>query len=152
MSLYNAIMGFNPLASHVLADLGLTQDDVPRFRDAYITEDGKLAILTRTGGANREDYAAENEKLRQVPGYIRDHDDEFDTTFAHWYFEPQHPIIPEVLEQLMEIQGGAYDPLGRFRQMVEDMKSGADTPEARRGFEVASPKVIVIEDPDRRKP
>lgn len=90
MSLYNMMFGVCPIAGYVLQAIGLTPEEVPRLRDAYIAgKDGEpdhLVVLTRSGGANRADYAEENEALRMVEGYLSDEDDEFDATFAVWRF------------------------------------------------------------------
>ena len=53
MSLYNALFGTNPFANALLMALGITASDVPRFRDCYLDDDGKIVIFTRTGGGNR---------------------------------------------------------------------------------------------------
>ena len=77
---------------------------VARFRDAWVEKgsDGQpvIAIYTRTGGGNRECYCGEygrthpdpdcylavNEELARHPLYIRDADDDFDSTYATFYF------------------------------------------------------------------
>lgn len=59
MGLYNLVFGVNPMADIILATLGLTREDVGRFRDAFVA-DGKIAIYTRNGGANRECWCAGN--------------------------------------------------------------------------------------------
>jgi hypothetical protein len=53
MSLYNMVFGQNPIADLLLGILGLTREDVGRFRDAFVSE-GQIAIYTRNGGGNRE--------------------------------------------------------------------------------------------------
>lgn len=79
----------------------------PRFRDCFIgivttdwsntnmgiptkkidiSPERYINILTRTGGGNREDYAAEIEELRAFPTYVKDEDDSFDSTFALFTF------------------------------------------------------------------
>lgn len=91
MSLYNMIAGVNPATFYVLPMLGHHGDWYPRFRDCFI-EDGKIVVMTRTGGGNREGYAEENYAITQLPGYIRDEDGSFpgrmDDTYAFWYFDP----------------------------------------------------------------
>lgn len=116
MSLYNMMFGANPNTHAYLKMLGLTPADVPRFRDCFLskTDDGDvlIAIHTRTGGGNRDYYESEegcrynypeyfkgediptgpwNDDLRSVPGYLRDEDDEFDSTYATFYFK-----VPEL--------------------------------------------------------
>lgn len=96
MSLYNMMHGINPLAAMVLAMLGTKPDAIPRFRDAYF--DGEhLCIYTRTGGGNREAYDGPvpsewcpegpyNSDLRALPGFLHDEDDDYDSTYATFYF------------------------------------------------------------------
>jgi hypothetical protein len=85
MSLYNLMFGVNPAANVLLATLGLTQGDVPRFRDCFI-QGKEIIIHTRTGGGNRESYEEENEELTRNPFYIGDEDDDFDSTYANFAF------------------------------------------------------------------
>lgn len=88
MSLYNLVRGVNPNAGICLGMLGVFKPSgVPRFRDAWLSDDGtRITLLTRTGGNNREDYTEENEKLKLLPGYMMDIDDDFDGTFARWIY------------------------------------------------------------------
>jgi len=53
MSFYNLIFGENPASDVLLATLGLSRDDVGRFRDCFVS-DGKIVVYTRNGGGNRE--------------------------------------------------------------------------------------------------
>jgi len=106
MSLYNAVMGTSPLAPLVIKILNLKPDGVPRFRDAWASDDGsELVILTRTGGNNRPDYERENAALTQIEGYKHDCDDSFDPTFAHFTYE-----TPERFRNDLAIVG-AFLPL-----------------------------------------
>ena len=52
MSLYNMLFGVNSAAPVLLATLGLTESDVPRFRDCHLNGE-QIVIYTRTGGGNR---------------------------------------------------------------------------------------------------
>lgn len=54
MSLYNMLFGQSANADALLAVLGLTRGSVGRYRDCYLTEDGRIAVYTRNGGGNRE--------------------------------------------------------------------------------------------------
>jgi hypothetical protein len=106
MSLYNMLFGVNQAAPVLLAALGLSVSDVPRFRDAYVAGD-RIVIHTRTGGGNRDYYEnAEtcranypeyfkgendpsgpwNDDLRANPHYDQDADDDFDSTYADFFF------------------------------------------------------------------
>lgn len=92
MSLYNLMNGFNPACVFMLPMLGKHPDQYPRFRNCFATlEDDRdpeenILVLTRTGGGNREAYEEENQAIREMDYYIRDHDAEFDSTFAIWVF------------------------------------------------------------------
>ena len=86
MSLYNAIMGFNPACIYVLPMLGRKQDEYPRFRDCFITDDSKrILIYTRVGGGNRNSGYGE-EKLYEDPNFYSTYDDDFDSTYGNYEF------------------------------------------------------------------
>ncbi|TLX17171.1 hypothetical protein [Rhizobium sp. MHM7A] len=114
MSAFSMVAGTNKLAGLVLHALNLEHGQVPRFRDAYldIDEPGrpKLVILTRTGGGHRSRYIQENETLSGLVGFISDHDDPFDTTFAHWKFDVPVNAPPAVTSAIAEITEMAADP------------------------------------------
>jgi hypothetical protein len=118
MSSFNMVAGYNKLAPMVLHALNLEPGQVPRFRDAYldIDEPGcpKLVILTRTGGGNRSGYVNENKTLSGLVGFISDHDDSFDTTFAHWKFEVPSDLDPEIKDVISQITTLAADPNSRL--------------------------------------
>lgn len=82
----------NPDNETILAALGLKKDEVPRFRGAMI-EDGKVLIHTRSGGGNRDWLAEKNALLAANEYYIEDADDEFDCTYANFWFR-----IPDSLQ------------------------------------------------------
>lgn len=92
MSLYNMLNGANPATFFVLPMLGKHPDEYPRFRDCFIGDDERpelkdhIHVYTRTGGGNRECYEAENQAMREMPGFVTDYDDSFDCTFASWVF------------------------------------------------------------------
>jgi hypothetical protein len=108
MSLYNSLFGINDKTAVLLNCLEINIKDVPRFRDCYI-DDTHIVIHTRTGGGNREYYENEetcrknypeyfdgkdkppagpwNAGLRASPYYDFDKDDEYDCTFANFYFK-----------------------------------------------------------------
>lgn len=99
MSFYNMLHGYNPLAGVLLKILDVSPDKIPRFRDSYF--DGEhIVIYTRTGGGNRDWYDGPNDDnpdgpwnsdLRALPGFVRDEDDDFDSTYASFYFTvPEH--------------------------------------------------------------
>ena len=83
------LLGRHPIAGPLLYSLGFESEEevrqIPRLRDVYLYDD-EIRILTRTGGGNRPDYEAENQALRERPGFLRDWDDAYDSTFAWWAF------------------------------------------------------------------
>lgn len=85
MSLYNMLNGVNPATFVILPMLGEKHpDQYPRFRDCFI--DGEeIHIYTRVGGGNRNCGFGE-EELQAHPNYLRDEDDDFDSTYATYIF------------------------------------------------------------------
>ena len=87
------LFGMSPAVAWVLPMLGKHPDEYPRFRDCFLGDpdhpeyDNHIHIYTRVGGGNRGDYEEEIKKLRSIPGYVDDFDDEFDSTFATFVFE-----------------------------------------------------------------
>ena len=147
MSLYNMLFGVNPLSGIVLESLGLGPNDVPRFRDAYFdAEQNRLVIYTRTGGGNRDYYDSEesrraeygsyddvdadtyagpyNDDLRDIVGFMYDEDDDFDCTYAYFYFAV--PVAFEPIFDTMRDLGAGKDlnPTERFQKMITDLQKG----------------------------
>lgn len=86
MSLYNMMNGFNPACVLIMPMLGRNQDEYPRFRDCFVTEDGNIAIYTRVGGGNRNCGYGE-EELYKDENFIKTYDDDFDCTYATYEFK-----------------------------------------------------------------
>lgn len=88
MSMYNMLFGVNPLTPFLLDCIGVSMNEIPRFRDCFPSQenDGNIIIYTRTGGGNREYYEQQNEVLRQHQNFVRDWDDDFDCTYAYFEF------------------------------------------------------------------
>ena len=86
MSLYNMLNGFNQACVFIMPMLGRKQDEYPRFRDCFVTDDRKrIAIYTRVGGNNRNCGFGE-EKLYDDPLFVKTYDDDFDSTYATYEF------------------------------------------------------------------
>lgn len=83
--MFNMLFGKNPLSDMILATLGLTPGDFGRFRDCYI-KDNQICVYTRCGGGNREDYQSVFDEMEKHPCYYDDQDDDFDSTYATFYF------------------------------------------------------------------
>lgn len=80
---------------------------VPRIRDAWVEkgEDGSPVIVfyTRIGGGNRADYADHIRDMQAHEGYLRDRDDNFDSTYATFYYRTPEEWVealsqPEVMQ------------------------------------------------------
>ena len=85
MSLYNMINGVNPATFFILPMLGEKHpDNYPRFRDCFV-DNNEIHVYTRVGGGNRNCEFGE-EELQQHPNYLRDFDDEYDSTYATYVF------------------------------------------------------------------
>lgn len=125
MSLYNQLFGFNPFAAIFVKVAGLHHVGVPRFRDCFLerNKDGVLEIVlyTRSGGPNRDDYEKEHAIIAEMPNYLRTVDDDFDTTYAKFYFSIQDEI-KEPMENLAAI-GGIADPAGKWKTMLEKLNN-----------------------------
>lgn len=86
MSLYNLVNGFNPACVVLLPMLGRKQEEYPRFRDCFLSEDMKrIVIYTRVGGNNRGCGFGE-EALYSDPNFVTTYDDDFDNTYGYYEF------------------------------------------------------------------
>ena len=139
-----------------------------RFRDIHLSGDGTTIILfTRNGGGNRKCYegikACEeadeglcfaftrdtcpprmNELLKTHPLYIKDYDDDYDSTYA--YFEFKTPErLDEFLDKILELQGGSPLTLKEKSNMViREMRSM--TAEEIKNDPRFAPLVKIVED------
>ena len=86
MSLYNMMNGFNPACVFIMPMLGRKQEEYPRFRDCFVTEENNIAIYTRVGGGNRGCGFGE-EELYKDENFLTTYDDEFDCTYATYEFK-----------------------------------------------------------------
>ncbi len=159
MSLYNMLFGRNPASQLLLAMLDLSEGDVGRFRDCYLTRgtrsereeagedeeklkalaksDLRIVIYTRNGGGNRESYEAETERLQGLPTYETDYDDDFDCTYASYEFK-----VPEAFKATAEelTTLGAepgVSPMEKFKKLIENMQADKkDDPAVQRAMAV----------------
>lgn len=112
MGLYNMLFGQSGNADGLLSLLNLTRNDFYRYRDCY-REGDLIAVYTRGGGNNRECWEGGScddtshapdcvvsiqNKLREHPLYERDEDDDFDNTYATFYFRFPDGNIPDHIE------------------------------------------------------
>lgn len=135
MSLYNMINGVQPATFFILPMLGRHPDEYPRFRDCFVGkehsdeevdqfgvpkhkhgEEMLISVYTRVGGGNRDDYESEIEQLRNMPGYVEDFDDDFDSTFATFVFK-----VPEKFESDFKLVKE-----GKIEEISDDLKNQID--------------------------
>jgi hypothetical protein len=138
--MYNMLFGRNPLSPLWLTMLGLTTDDVGRFRDCFIQKtdagDLRIVIYTRNGGGNRDDYAEVTEKLQAHKDYVTDFDDDFDCTYASYVFK-----VPEkfaaAAQAFADMPDQQVDPGARYKKLIDDMQAGKnDDPTVKHALEV----------------
>lgn len=80
-------MGYNPACVLFLPMLGRRSEEYPRFRDCFISEDGKhIDIYTRVGGNNRESGYGE-ETLYEDENFVTTFDDDYDNTYGTYRFK-----------------------------------------------------------------
>jgi len=119
MSLYNMLFGVNKAAPVLIRILGIDPAEIPRFRDCYI--DGKCIVIhTRTGGGNREGYEEGNNYLQKNKYYLHDSDDDFDSTYADFYFK-----FPEEYEkELVALSKNNPDikPSEKWQILLKELK------------------------------
>jgi hypothetical protein len=80
------MMGFNPACVVIMPMLGRKQDEYPRFRDCFVTDEDNIAIYTRVGGGNRDCGYGEDE-LYKDENFITTYDDEYDNTYGTYEFK-----------------------------------------------------------------
>lgn len=146
MSLYNMLFGTNEIAPLLLFILDLNQPDNKwdsgRFRDIYLNENGTRIILyTRNGGGNRRHWDLSHSKykegpdcpcpgciitykLKKHPNYIRDYDDDFDSTYAYVEFG-----VPKQFREIAEGLATGKKPQSvheKFSAYMERIKAGKE--------------------------
>jgi hypothetical protein len=115
--LYNMVLGDGREAvrgAAVLTLLGVPPAErlgfVGRFRDAWFERqpDGPplMVIYTRNGGGNRADQHVAITAMRAHPLYVRDEDDDFDGTYATFWFRFPSECPPGV-----NATGGEWDSI-----------------------------------------
>lgn len=116
MSLYNMMNGFNPACVFFMPMLGRKQDEYPRFRDCFLSDDKKhILIFTRVGGNNRNCGFGE-EELYKDPNFVRTYDDDFDNTYGYYEFS-----VPEKWQADFDalVGGNFTDVSDEYVQCVE---------------------------------
>lgn len=92
MSLFDLVIGRSGWPMGVVDTIyGVQPDMCPRYRDHWLEREGDeealiLAVYTRTGGGNREEYVEQNAQMQALPTYVSDADDTYDSTYATFRF------------------------------------------------------------------
>lgn len=136
MSLYNLLNGVSQATFFILPMLGKHPEEYPRFRDCFIgellnskeekdqfgipqkttTDDSVISVYTRVGGGNRESYQSEIKEMQDMPTYVKDYDDDFDSTFATFIFS----IPNKWMDDFNKIIEGRIDEISK--EYIEEMK------------------------------
>lgn len=101
-----------------------------RIRDVWFEKqpDGppRIAVYTRNGGGNRDDYSEPIEKMQAHPLYLLDRDDDFDSTYATFYFSvPEtcdHPALQpydEVRAVIVKLARDVVDTDARWLEAID---------------------------------
>lgn len=152
------LFGTNPFSGTLLQMLGTNQDEIPRYRDCFLNEDGtEIIIHTRTGGGNRDFYEHPdacranypeyfggddpdpsgpwNADLRKIAGFKYDRDDDYDCTYADFHYD-----VPEAFREqvaLLKDLGAVTNPAERWQQVIEGLRSrDTSNPEVQRAIAV----------------
>lgn len=151
------MLGVHPLAPMLLAMIGVEPGSLGRLRDCYLGRgpDGELEIhvFTRNGGGNREHFRECDPGLEcgctgcvithnvpLMPGYIRDFDDPFDSTYATIAFRIPERFADGLAELVRDEPEVVLPPFKeRFDAMMKRIKSDPNDPAAVRGRAVLEP-------------
>lgn len=136
------MFGFNNFAPILLKVLDFNPSDIPRFRDCFI-KDNTICIHTRTGGGNREFYdnlegcqsnypeyftgsdtpaaGPWNDDLRKHPNYLTDCDDDFDCTYANFFFSFPEEFKTEL--QALSSDNKSLIPSEKWKKLFEEVKN-----------------------------
>lgn len=119
VSLLLSFLAFDAPDSEAAADYAQPIINL-RLRDMWVEKspDGPvLAVYTRNGGGNREHYddmpdsgpctACQGDRATTHPAYLRDEDDDFDSTYRTYWFAFPESLPNEIKEILAEV---AEDP------------------------------------------
>jgi hypothetical protein len=117
--MYNLVFGENVSQKEFLFKLlDKNSGDFGRYRDIYVTED-HIVVHTRCGGGNREDYEDVFAEMEFHPLYSHDEDDDFDCTYANFYF--QHPKKFE--EMLKEMAKDTITPSEKWTALIASLRA-----------------------------
>lgn len=118
-NMYNMLFGENVSQSDFLFTLlEKTPGDFGRYRDVFVTEE-HIIVHTRNGGGNRDDYEYVFDEMMGHPLYDYDEDDDFDCTYANYYFK--HP--KEFSDVLKEMAKGTITPNEKWRMLFSALET-----------------------------
>lgn len=106
MSMYSLVFGKSEWPTEIMRMFGLTPEMIGRYRDHWIERDPTmenaliLAVYTRNGGGNREDYAEQIGQMQALATYVSDEDDTFDSTYATFRFRMSRQAMESWLTDL----------------------------------------------------
>lgn len=143
MSLYNLVHGENAAGPALVALLQSIQPfDVGRYRDAWVEVDGDKPVIrvhTRNGGGNRECWCESPEhhclvdaieSMQAHPWYVKDEDDDFDYTYADFYFAVDLAAIkPDTARAVVALAQPPVDVGARWQAAIDAISvvSGAES-------------------------
>jgi hypothetical protein len=117
--LYNVLFGENGSQKDFLLKLlDKHAGDFGRYRDVYVTEE-HIVVHTRCGGGNREEYEYVFDEMEDHPLYAYDEDDDFDCTYANFYF--RHP--EGYGDVLKEMAAGTITPAEKWQMLFKALES-----------------------------
>jgi len=133
MSMYEMVFGPAHEKLPILQRLLGEGVDVGRFRDLWLekwtdSEESKmvLAVYTRNGGGNREEYAEVITALQAHPLYLRDEDDSFDSTYATFYFTLDMDQLDDLeLAVIAENEWPHVDTAAKWQEALAALENGA---------------------------
>ena len=129
--LYNVVFGESGIGHELVGLLNSVQPiSVGRYRDGWVEAAGDtivIAVYTRNGGGNRDDYDAEIGSMLSHPWFLSDDDDDFDSTYATFRF-----LVPDrmdgvvgwekVVATLSSVAQPQVDTSQRWLDMIERLR------------------------------
>lgn len=113
---------YGPALVHLLQQK--KEFDVGRYRDAWVEYDGDALLIrvhTRNGGGNREDY--DDGSMSEHPWYVRDADDDFDYTYADWWFRPDlTELNVSTVEALLGMAQAPVEMRARWEAVINEIR------------------------------
>jgi hypothetical protein len=130
MSMYGMVFGDGTFKAPMAAVAEVDPEKIGRLRDMWMEphEDGgyRLAIYTRVGGNNRESYTEWVEYAQSHPNYISDRDDDFDNTYATYYFRITDAGVEAWAKWIGESNVGDEEPFTPSAEELWDFIKGAN--------------------------